>query len=907
MLDLILVTSEYPGITKSGGIGAAVEEAATMLQQSGVKVEVLVVVANNNAMLPTWKAKTGQGCVVNLVCADSFYNGAASNEAYSYASFQYLKSQAVARIIFPDYAGLGFYSMNAKRQGLAFADTNLDIAVHGPTAWALSLNTQPYPHVDALTTDFMERQSIEMADTVLYLSQYMRNWVEREFGVAPTKSAELMPNLMRGISASGTATQVGKLIGVQKIIFFGRHEPRKNLPLFVDALALAAKSYDLPRTVEFVFLGDFAEIDGTPSELYILRKLEGLNLKLVFLPGLGRAEAERYLTNTPATAVVVPSVENCPYTVLETIAKGLPVYVCAEGGSKELIAPEFHLTNTFDNNKSALAQCLYTVIKEGARVPAFSDSVGNALQSWVRHVNSPQQQRPLARCTAPLVSLIVVTHNRPEKAIEALNSCLRQSYAKTEVILVDDGSDRNNPQYQELKDFCHDNGVVLVEQENRYLGAARNTGVAKATGKYVLFLDDDDLLLKDAVGRLVNAIQCSGVDILTTLSCFMDASQRGLAHLDQLNLGKVGYLPTGGPLEAGLLKNCFGPSVSLISRAVFTKGVRYTETYGVGHEDYEFYINAVQKGFALAVHPVPAFYYEVGVPSMISQTPIWKNFMRTYGAFDRGAAGRGALNVAGILLGQQVNRHINHGKNVYTSLPEPLNQLYPKVGALDAETRLKMLYKYGEHFKLESTKRVAAWSLRERHEAKKLSAAASPLGTIPVAPVKRKMSAYVNKLHLVKGRERKECIDQIIASLKDLCTDATVPLTNVDYLFNALAVSRSASLASAVVDHSDQLSSRLKDERRMLALSATAHYLLENRVEFKQKFQLLLDGEANDFRGKDSKYVDHSAIEVFKAVTADPGVPSWAFQFTRVTGACLSKGQTGNRDAIMMLHDFINQ
>lgn len=91
----------------------------------------------------------------------------------------------------------------------------------------------------------------------------------------------------------------------------------------------------------------------------------------------------------------------------------------------------------------------------------------------------------------PLVSAIVPVYNTSEYLRECLDSLLAQSLENVEIVCVDDGSDDDSPKIlQEYR--AKDARVIVVTQKNSGVSAARNTGVANASGKYVCFVDSDD-------------------------------------------------------------------------------------------------------------------------------------------------------------------------------------------------------------------------------------------------------------------------------------------------------------------------------------------------------------------------------------------------------------------------------
>lgn len=91
---------------------------------------------------------------------------------------------------------------------------------------------------------------------------------------------------------------------------------------------------------------------------------------------------------------------------------------------------------------------------------------------------------------APRISVIIPTYGRPEYLGEALGSVVAQSYPAHEIIVVDDYS----PQPIEIPSQLQNRVKLLRHARNQGAGAARNTGLAHASGELVIFLDDDDLL-----------------------------------------------------------------------------------------------------------------------------------------------------------------------------------------------------------------------------------------------------------------------------------------------------------------------------------------------------------------------------------------------------------------------------
>lgn len=106
---------------------------------------------------------------------------------------------------------------------------------------------------------------------------------------------------------------------------------------------------------------------------------------------------------------------------------------------------------------------------------------------------------------SPLVSVVIPTFNSSAFILEALESVFAQTYPAIEVLVVDDGS--TDDTQEKLAEAVKDGRIRYVYQENRGLGAARNTGIRLAAGKFIQFLDADDLLAPDKIEKQVELLE----------------------------------------------------------------------------------------------------------------------------------------------------------------------------------------------------------------------------------------------------------------------------------------------------------------------------------------------------------------------------------------------------------------
>jgi len=94
----------------------------------------------------------------------------------------------------------------------------------------------------------------------------------------------------------------------------------------------------------------------------------------------------------------------------------------------------------------------------------------------------------------PLFTVIIPTYNRAKLLKKAIQSVIDQTISDWELVVVDDGS--TDETKETVTKFEKEN-IRYVFQKNQKLGAARNTGIKNARGKYICFLDDDDYYLEN--------------------------------------------------------------------------------------------------------------------------------------------------------------------------------------------------------------------------------------------------------------------------------------------------------------------------------------------------------------------------------------------------------------------------
>jgi len=208
-----------------------------------------------------------------------------------------------------------------------------------------------------------------------------------------------------------------------------------------------------------------------------------------------------------------------------------------------------------------------------------------------------------------LVSVVIPTYNYAKFLPACIESVLVQQNVRTEIIVVDDGS-RDSTQ-QVLRSFGKK--LKIIEQENRGLSAARNTGIEHVSGNLVLFLDSDDLLAKDSIAlRLRSMNERPGSQLVVCKNILFSRQTQ-----------------TGRPIPNGVWPmfrknldlhlchfNVAPPHAFLITRELLEIIGKFDETLSAC-EDYDFWLRAMVNG------QVPSFangkvYYRKHSASMSS-------------------------------------------------------------------------------------------------------------------------------------------------------------------------------------------------------------------------------------------------------------------------------------------------
>jgi glycosyltransferase involved in cell wall biosynthesis len=205
---------------------------------------------------------------------------------------------------------------------------------------------------------------------------------------------------------------------------------------------------------------------------------------------------------------------------------------------------------------------------------------------------------------APVVSVILPAYNSAEYIAETIESVLNQSFADFELIVIDDGS--TDGQADEILPFCErDQRVRYIYQTNKGVSSARNTGFNHSSGKFIAFLDADDIWLPNNLEAKMPKFDEEDVGLVH--------SDAGL--IDQNSKEITGKVMTG--MEGNLLDIILewqsmvvpGPSSILVRRKVLHT-IGLFDTRLSTSADYDLFIRIAAK-YRISRVPIVTWKYRL--------------------------------------------------------------------------------------------------------------------------------------------------------------------------------------------------------------------------------------------------------------------------------------------------------
>lgn len=210
-------------------------------------------------------------------------------------------------------------------------------------------------------------------------------------------------------------------------------------------------------------------------------------------------------------------------------------------------------------------------------------------------------------CNYKKVTVVIPVYNvNPLFIKDAINSVLNQSYENIEIIVVNDGS--TDPQTLNYLSSLNGSNILVINQSNKGLSGARNSGIKKGSGEYILPLDADDKIAPTYVEKAVAILdENKSVGIVYCDAEYFDAISEKW-KLNNFNLDDF------------LLCNSIFCS-ALYRKEDWEKVGGYDESFRDGLEDWDFWLSLIEKKIETYKIPEVLFFYRKhSSGSMIDET-----------------------------------------------------------------------------------------------------------------------------------------------------------------------------------------------------------------------------------------------------------------------------------------------
>lgn len=215
----------------------------------------------------------------------------------------------------------------------------------------------------------------------------------------------------------------------------------------------------------------------------------------------------------------------------------------------------------------------------------------------------------------PLVSIVVPYYNAGKTIDETLDSLKNQTLQSTEIIVVNDGS-TDQDSINKFNDLTiHNPKINFINQKNQGPAAARNTGVSKAKGKYIVCLDSDDWVEPTYIEKTVLILETNpDIALVSPFTETFGIKKR-----------RIEYLPYDPIL---LFSNNILIHAAAFRREAWEASGGYKS--GIGYEDWEYWITLAEKGYWGKTLEEPLFHYRVSADSryVSDKDAHWRNLKK---------------------------------------------------------------------------------------------------------------------------------------------------------------------------------------------------------------------------------------------------------------------------------------
>ncbi len=216
------------------------------------------------------------------------------------------------------------------------------------------------------------------------------------------------------------------------------------------------------------------------------------------------------------------------------------------------------------------------------------------------------------KADTPQVSVVITCYNYAPYIREAIESVLAQTWTDLEIVLVNDGSTDDSDAV--IRTFLPDPRIRYIVQENSGQAHAKNRGIAEARGRFVAFLDADDIWEADKLEKQLPLFADREVGVVYSRASYIDQQSRKVAFQPE-----APYLqPKSGWITADLILDNFIPFASSVVRQECFEQVGVFDTTLQMGIDWDLWLRIAAR-YKFDFVDEPLFRYRIGHPGQMSK------------------------------------------------------------------------------------------------------------------------------------------------------------------------------------------------------------------------------------------------------------------------------------------------
>jgi glycosyltransferase involved in cell wall biosynthesis len=624
----LLVSSEYEGYYKNGGIGTYYRALSEQMFEDGWHVILLLCATEERFQGKSKVSFLNQ--VFSVAESEEILSLQPSHQAildearssyYEYQSFNILFfTQALAAccanakvyIEFPEMCGFGYRTIQARRVGL-LPNCVTSVTLHSGHEWVYEANERfnvTYAH-NFWQICHYEQNSFENADLSFHPSNFILSKV-KSYGWNVNDAIRLpyfIPLINRSCIETPLIESLKNRITDHKIpiIFFARLEERKGLCTFIQAIKRLEAS--LTNSCHFIFVGKVVQLNShqlrhLDSDQYIRQELTGA-FSYEICDGLFSEEALNLINSFDRSVVCLTSPQdNFPNSALEVGQLPVSIVAADTGGFRETLSLLNRDSCVYwfqPQNVQSLTQALsksianYTELPNIPKLDLLKETNISLLQKRLAYINHEFEDRHKETQIYPSVIVTVVLKDGDLNLLDCLGSLSTQTYQNFQVVILDVAvEDEETQQVLRNSQMKFQNIKVIHCNHASDLISLQDWIDLIQQSSWLLFWNANNISSINMIDTLVNS--ATSAEALVSLCPALINSQNLLVQ--NLRLGYVSQLLTSGLSNVNML----------LSTKLLLEHVNWPIGFAVGNLAKYLLAIVITTGEKVAYFPYPLYW-----------------------------------------------------------------------------------------------------------------------------------------------------------------------------------------------------------------------------------------------------------------------------------------------------------